>query len=97
MDRRIKILAVCGFGVGTSLMLRMNIETVLKNNDVYAEVENADIMTGTSISCDIILTSQELYGQLEGKVSAPIVVINNFLSNAEIEEKMMPIIKGIEK
>lgn len=97
MDRRIKVLAVCGFGVGTSLMLRMNIETVLKNNNVDAEVENADIMTGSSISCDIILTSQELFGQLDGKVSAPIVVIHNFLSNAEIEEKMMPIINGIEK
>jgi len=97
MDRRIKVLAVCGFGVGTSLMLRMSIEGVLKKNNVDAEVENADIMTGSSISCDIILTSQELFSQLDGKVTAPIVVINNFLSNQEIEEKMMPIVRELEK
>lgn len=95
MDRRIKILAVCGFGVGTSLMLRMNIETVMKNNEVDAEVENADIMTAGSVPADIILTSQELLSQLEGKVKAPLIVINNFMSTAEIEEKTMPVIKGL--
>ena len=29
MDRKFKILAVCGFGVGTSLILKMNIEKAM--------------------------------------------------------------------
>ncbi|MCG8688327.1 MAG: PTS sugar transporter subunit IIB [Desulfobacterales bacterium] len=96
MDRRIKVLAVCGFGVGTSLMLRMNIEKVLKDNGIDAEVENADIMTAGSIQADIIFTSQELFSQLDGKVKSPLIVINNFMSNSEIEEKAMPVINGLE-
>ncbi len=41
----VKILAICGFGVGTSLILRMNIEKVLKENNLEAEVEHIDVTT----------------------------------------------------
>ena len=95
MSRRITVLAVCGFGVGTSLILRMNIEKVLKENKIDAEVINADVTTGTSIACDVIFTSKELYTLLEEKVKVPLVQINNFMSNAEIMEKGLPIIKEI--
>ena len=35
-----KILAVCGFGVGSSLVLRMTVEKVIKKLEIDAEVEN---------------------------------------------------------
>jgi ascorbate PTS system EIIB component len=38
MSKKVKVLAVCGFGVGTSLILKMNIADVLKKNDIAAEV-----------------------------------------------------------
>lgn len=41
----VKILAICGFGVGTSLIPRMNIEKVLKENNLEAEVEHIDVTT----------------------------------------------------
>lgn len=92
---RIKVLAVCGFGVGTSLILKMNIEKVLKQKGIDAEVTNADITTATGISADVIFTSKELYSQLQGKSKAPLIQIDNFMSNKEIEEKGMPVIKGL--
>ena len=95
MERRITVLAICGFGVGTSLILRMNIEKVLKDNGIDAEVINADVMTGTSIACDVIFTSQELYTVIEDKVTAPMIQIDNFMSNSEIAEKGIPVIKEI--
>jgi PTS system ascorbate-specific IIB component len=87
MKRKLKVLAVCGFGVGTSLILRMNIESVLKANGIIAEVTNADLMTATSIETDIIFTSEELYNQIRKSAKVPIVVITNFMSKKEIEEK----------
>lgn len=95
MAKRLTVLAVCGFGVGTSLILRMNIEKVLKENNIDAEVINADVTTGTSVACDIIFTSKELYDVLASKVDVPLVEIHNFMSNAEIEEKGMPVIQKI--
>jgi PTS system ascorbate-specific IIB component len=97
MAKRLRVLAVCGFGVGTSLILRMNIETVLKKNGVNAEVTNSDITTAASIPTDMIFTSAELYEQLADKVKVPLVKINNFMSNYEIEEKAMPIIEELTK
>ncbi len=95
MAKKIKVLAVCGFGVGTSLILRMNIETVLKKHGIQADVTNSDITTAASVPADIIFTSAELYDQLNSKVNIPLVKINNFMNNNEIEEKGIPIIKEL--
>lgn len=95
MARMIKVLAVCGFGVGTSLMLKMNIEDVLRKNEIDAEVMNADVTTAASVPADIIFTSEELYSQLQNKVKAPMVIIKNFINKAEIEEKGIPVIKSL--
>lgn len=51
----VKILAICGFGVGTSLILRMNIEKVLKENNLEAEVEHIDVTTAAGAAADLIV------------------------------------------
>lgn len=84
---KMKILAVCGFGVGTSLILRMNIEKVMKNLGVDADVENVDVTSVTGSHADLVCTSAELAGDVDGKVDAPVVVIHNFMSLDEITEK----------
>ncbi|SKC89656.1 PTS sugar transporter subunit IIB [Maledivibacter halophilus] len=95
MSKQLKVLAVCGFGVGTSLLLKMNIADVLRENGIDAETENADITTAASCSADIIFTSNELYDQLVSKVDIPLVKINNFMDKNEIEEKGMDAIKKL--
>ncbi|WP_461206845.1 PTS sugar transporter subunit IIB [Clostridium sp. DL1XJH146] len=97
MAKRLRVLAVCGFGVGTSLILRMNIETVLKKHGIAAEVTNSDITTASSVPTDVIFTSAELYAQLESKVTVPLIQINNFMNNTEIEEKGIPVIEELTK
>ncbi|MBA5851830.1 PTS sugar transporter subunit IIB [Clostridium sp. cel8] len=95
MSKKVKVLAVCGFGVGTSLILKMNIADVLKKNGIDAEVSNADIAIAASVPADIIFTSDELYHQLKDKVKIPIIIINNFMNKSEIEEKAVPAIKKL--
>lgn len=65
-----KILAVCGLGQGTSLILRMNVETVLRDMGVDADVEHIDVSAARSMNVDIIVTSQELAETLE-QIQAP--------------------------
>lgn len=95
MAKKIKVLAVCGFGVGTSLLLKMNIDDVFKKNGIDADVTNADITTAASCPADIIFTSNELYSQLESKVEIPLIKIDNFMNLDEIEEKGIPAIKKL--
>ncbi|MGQ0608284.1 MAG: PTS sugar transporter subunit IIB [Chloroflexota bacterium] len=85
-----KILTVCGMGLGTGLLLRMNTETALAKIGVDdAQVEVADIATakGMGGSYDIVLTSSELAEQL-GAVKGKLVTIHNFIDKGEIETKL---------
>lgn len=84
-----KIVAVCGMGLGTSIILKMNTEKAASQLGLDAEVEIADIGTarGAAASADLVVTSAELAEELQG-VKPPIVVINNFTSVDEIAAKL---------
>ncbi len=76
-----KILTVCGMGIGSSIILKMNVEKALRRLGVAADVEVADIGTarGAAATADLVVTSGELAPQL-GEVKARIVVIDNFVN-----------------
>ena len=78
-----KVLTVCGLGMGTSLILKMNVESILKDNNVKANIEHMDVSAAKSTDADLIVTSNELDGNLEGH-KAKLVVIKNFFDKEEI-------------
>lgn len=80
MAKRMKILAVCGMGIGTSMLLKMQIDKIIKTLGLTADVEIADISTarGLAVSADLIITSNELVDRI-GDVKAPIVSVTNFM------------------
>jgi PTS system ascorbate-specific IIB component len=85
-----RILTVCGMGLGTGLLLRMNTEAALARIGVDdAQVEVADIATakGMGAGYDLVLTSSELAEQL-GSVQGQLITIHNFIDKAEIESKL---------
>ncbi len=84
-----KILAVCGMGLGSGLLLRMQAEKALKQLGVQADVEVSDMGSARALSAtaDLIITSEELAQQL-GNVKPRIVTITNFVSLAEMVEKL---------
>lgn len=96
MQKKLKILAVCGFGVGTSLILSMNVEKVLKEEGVEAEVEHLDVTSATGAQADLVVCSKEIAGQLENSVKAPLVVIGNFMNLEEIREKCVDLAKSMQ-
>ena len=84
-----KIVAVCGMGVGTSVLLKMNAEKVLRALGVDADVEAADIGVARGMARDaqIVLTSEELAPEI-GDVSATVIIIDNFFDLEEITTKL---------
>jgi PTS system ascorbate-specific IIB component len=91
--KRINVLAVCGFGVGSSMILKMKIDDIVKGHGLDAEVLTADVGTASATPCDVIFTSSELEASLKEKVHVPIVAIHNFVNKKEIEEKGLSILK----
>jgi ascorbate PTS system EIIB component len=86
-----RILTVCGMGVGSSLLLKMNAEKALKQLGVDADVDQCEIGVARSASAryDLVLTTTELASLLEG-IKPAIVTINNFLSVPVMVENLRP-------
>ncbi len=84
-----KILAVCGMGLGSGLILRMQAEKALKELGIQADLEVADIGTARALAstADLILTSEQLALQLVG-VKPRIVTIQNFIDLREMVTKL---------
>ena len=84
-----KIIAVCGMGIGTSVLLKMNTEKVLRTLGIDADVEAADIgvARGMARDAEIVLTSEELAEEI-GDVDAQVIVIDNFFDLDEITDKL---------
>lgn len=79
-----KILCVCGLGQGTSLILKMNVEEVLSEKNIMADVEHIDLSSATSMSADYIITSNELADSLQDQ-PAKVIVVNNYFDMEEIK------------
>lgn len=84
-----KIQTVCGFGCGSSLMLKMNVEAIAKKNDVKIEAFCGDVGTCCSNQCDVIFISKELSERILDRAKVPVVVINNFMDKKEVEAKCL--------
>ena len=86
---KVKIQTVCGFGCGSSLMLRMSVEEVIKSNNLEADVFCGDIGTCCSNECDVIFISKELAERISSRAKVPIIIISNFMNTAEVKEKTL--------
>lgn len=93
----VKIQAVCGFGCGSSLFLRIKIDNALKANGLTARTFCGDVATATSQDCDVIFVSEELAERLRERAHCPIVVIKNFRDDKEVTEKVLEYFATLEQ
>ncbi|GAA0119752.1 PTS sugar transporter subunit IIB [Clostridium perfringens] len=84
-----KIMTVCGFGVGTSLLLKMTVDSILEEEGINGDVEAIDMTSACGNSADLILTSKEIGKEIEGQVSGKLVYISNFMDKEEVKEKIL--------
>lgn len=80
------ILCVCGMGIGTSVLLKMNVEQAAADLGMDVNVTTADAGSakGTANMNDLVLTSEELAPELEG-TTTPVESIVNFMDLDEIK------------
>ncbi|MFI1915196.1 PTS sugar transporter subunit IIA [Nocardia sp. NPDC020380] len=87
----LRILTVCGNGVGTSLFLKSTLESVLDrwHWSPYITVEATDTISakGKAGEAAAVLTSGEIAKTL-GDVGIPVRVIQNFTSAAEVDHAL---------
>lgn len=82
-----KIMCCCGSGLGSSLMIRLNVEKVLKNMGVTGiEVLHSSLSDASANAADLFVVG----GDLENFThSFPrVILLSNIMSIPELEEKL---------
>ena len=83
-----KIIAVCGAGIGTSVLLKMNAEKVLRTLGIDATVDATDIDTArASRDAQILLTTPEIVDKLKG-LPSEVIAIDHVFDLTELSEKL---------
>ena len=85
-----KIVAICGAGIGSSGILKVNAERVLKRLDLEADVTAAHLASLSTDAADaqVILTSAEFVDAI-GPTNADVIVIENYFDTEELTRKLV--------
>lgn len=91
----IKLLAVCGNGMGTSTMMKIKAKKILDSHNIECTAENCSVGQAKSIvnNYDIVIASTHLIGQLKAKESTILVALKNIMDVKEMEAQMMAVLK----
>ena len=86
----IKVLAACGNGMGSSLIIKMKIEKVLKEMGYTCEVHHASVGQAKTDAknFDLVLVSQVFAKEFSNCGKAKVVGLLNLLSEQEIKDKV---------
>ena len=84
-----KIVTICGAGIGSSGILKVNAERVLRKLDLEATVVAADISTVQDVASEaqVVLTSQEVVDSI-CSTFADVNVIQNYFDTEELTAKL---------
>ena len=86
-----KIVCVCGMGMGTSLIMKMTIDNAARELGLDAEVEHWDVGTVGRKDVDLIVASQDFADNLSEYKN--VIFLKNIMNKAEVKEKLEKYIK----
>lgn len=92
-----KIICVCGMGLGSSVIAKMNIESVLRKLKIDATVETCDLGSINSVTGDLYVTTREICETFPKNIMEKTVVLTNFVKKSEIESVIEPMLKKVNK
>lgn len=83
-----RIATLCGMGFGTSMMLKLTIDDILKAEGIKAETVPWDLGTFKGQQADIIVAPTDMEMHLKN-VTSQVVLIRNLVDKKEIKEKIL--------
>ncbi|VUW93562.1 Ascorbate-specific phosphotransferase enzyme IIB component [Streptococcus pasteurianus] len=84
-----KALVACRAGVGSSLMLKIKVEEVVRENNFKLEVEHSSLDGLPGFTGDIVITLVDVAEELAEKhIPQKIIGINSVVDKEEIKAKL---------
>ncbi len=91
-----RIATLCGMGFGTSMMLKLFIDDILKAENIKAETLPWDLGSFKGQNADIIVAASDMAMHLKN-VDTIVVLIRNLVDKQEIKEKILAAIHEFEQ
>ncbi|WP_085506024.1 PTS sugar transporter subunit IIB [Thalassobacillus devorans] len=82
-----KVLVVCGNGLGSSMIVEMNVKSILQEMGKEAEVSHTDLSSAKSEQADLYLGSEDIVGSLEDG-QKNVVKLQNLMDKNELREAL---------
>ena len=92
----IKIVTVCGAGVGSSMMERLFAQQILDAENIEAEIDASDIGSVDPNSYDIVITTSDFANQL-AHAHSKVIRIDNLMDKEYLKEQLLATIAQLEK
>lgn len=82
----LKILCVCGLGMGSSLILKMSVDKAMSELGVECDIEHISAGTMEGMNPDIIVAAEDFREELSGRDN--VVFVKNIVKSDEAKEKL---------
>lgn len=89
----LKIICVCGMGLGSSVIAKMNLESILVDLNIAADIEVCDLGSVNMLNADYFITTRELADNIPKNLENQTIVLSNFVNKKEIEKVVIEKIK----
>ncbi len=93
MARRMRIVTVCGCGLGSSLLAKGMIEKIAREVGVQTAIEAADVGTAKGYEADLIAVQAHLAERLGEIPGVPVVAVKSFVDQDELRSLLAPYLK----
>lgn len=82
----LKIITVCGLGVGSSLIMKITVDSALKILGVKGNIEHWDMGTVKGCNCDLMVTTEGFRKSFADQEN--VVYVNNIVDVEEMKTKL---------
>ncbi|PYZ95970.1 PTS lactose transporter subunit IIB [Alteribacter lacisalsi] len=82
-----KLLVVCGNGLGSSFMVEMNVKKALTELGIDAEVSHTDLASAKTEAADYYIGSRDIITNLEDG-NKKIIALTNLLDQQELKDAL---------
>jgi len=77
-------LAVCSFGVGSSLILKLSLDKAMAKLGISGEAYNIDLSSARGTPCAAVFTSPEIAEELRASLKVPVYGVRRYMDVNEV-------------
>ncbi len=90
MARRMRVVTVCGCGLGSSLLAKTIIEKIAREYGVKTSVVAADAGTAKGHAADLVVAQDHLAPRVGEIRGTPVLSVKSFINKEELNELLGP-------